>query len=444
MSARDAEVIVVGGGLAGLSAAWELQRRGHSALVLERGTRLGGRIRTERWRDARIELGVHFFTGGYRRLLRVMRELEMTSELVDVEHGSRLALRRGDRWHELDARSARGIVSLRAYGVRDHVALARALLPALVPPWPDLGDAGDVERQERGTIADALPAAVADTAFTPALELLVGYPPADQSYALLAALLPPRGRLRTLRGGMEGLVRALGRRCDARCDASVEGVEGGRHGVVVHAREAGGGVTYEASAAILAVRAHEARALWPDAPAAVRRFLDGIRYSSHQLLYLRTAEPCPRRGKPVYAELLGPSERAGASLCGLGFLDGWASGGGLVLAGAAPGSDAARLDDGGFADRLEREVVALHPGLEGRITGRRPVRGDVYVPVFGPGDCARLAELRRRQLAAGRIALAGDYLGAPCMEGALASSQRAAAAVAGSLREAGDRRRAPA
>jgi monoamine oxidase len=41
-------VIVIGGGLAGLCAAYELQQQGHTAIVLEAQTRPGGRVRTLR------------------------------------------------------------------------------------------------------------------------------------------------------------------------------------------------------------------------------------------------------------------------------------------------------------------------------------------------------------------------------------------------------------
>src|SRR6059058_440669 len=56
--AMDADVIVVGAGLAGLSAARELQRRGASVVVLEARDRVGGRTLNEPIGDGKvIELG---------------------------------------------------------------------------------------------------------------------------------------------------------------------------------------------------------------------------------------------------------------------------------------------------------------------------------------------------------------------------------------------------
>ena len=50
----DADVIVVGAGLAGLSAAREVQRRGASVLVLEARDRVGGRTLNEPIGDGKI------------------------------------------------------------------------------------------------------------------------------------------------------------------------------------------------------------------------------------------------------------------------------------------------------------------------------------------------------------------------------------------------------
>ena len=44
-------VIVVGAGIAGLSCAWELKRRGHDVTVLEASNRTGGHVFTRTFQD---------------------------------------------------------------------------------------------------------------------------------------------------------------------------------------------------------------------------------------------------------------------------------------------------------------------------------------------------------------------------------------------------------
>ncbi|WP_298209806.1 FAD-dependent oxidoreductase [Ferrimicrobium sp.] len=50
-------VSVVGGGISGLGAAWELMRRGHEVTLFEQGSRLGGKLQTATIDSIRVELG---------------------------------------------------------------------------------------------------------------------------------------------------------------------------------------------------------------------------------------------------------------------------------------------------------------------------------------------------------------------------------------------------
>src|SRR5918993_3451905 len=53
------DVVVIGGGIAGLSAAWRLRHR--DVLVLEAGDRLGGRMRSEPCGEYWLNHGAHLF-----------------------------------------------------------------------------------------------------------------------------------------------------------------------------------------------------------------------------------------------------------------------------------------------------------------------------------------------------------------------------------------------
>lgn len=43
---RNREVIVIGGGLTGLTCAWQLKKNGHDVEILERDNRIGGLMQT--------------------------------------------------------------------------------------------------------------------------------------------------------------------------------------------------------------------------------------------------------------------------------------------------------------------------------------------------------------------------------------------------------------
>src|SRR5437763_777009 len=72
----DADVVVVGAGLAGLVAAREVQRRGRSALVLEARDRVGGRTLNEPIGDGKVvEVGGQWIGPGQDRIAALAREL---------------------------------------------------------------------------------------------------------------------------------------------------------------------------------------------------------------------------------------------------------------------------------------------------------------------------------------------------------------------------------
>lgn len=73
-------VAVVGAGLAGLIAAYELERKGVEVVLLEARERIGGRVHTARnpfLREQSAELGGEYIDASHRTLLRYVRRLDL-------------------------------------------------------------------------------------------------------------------------------------------------------------------------------------------------------------------------------------------------------------------------------------------------------------------------------------------------------------------------------
>src|SRR5882757_4570500 len=66
-------VVIIGGGIAGLSAANELLRNGCTITLLEAKDRFGGRIHTLHENKLPIELGAEFVHGKSKPLLKAIR-----------------------------------------------------------------------------------------------------------------------------------------------------------------------------------------------------------------------------------------------------------------------------------------------------------------------------------------------------------------------------------
>lgn len=86
------DVVVVGAGLSGLTAARELTRQGHETLVLEASDRVGGRTQTSEVGGVTVDLGGEWVDEAHSEMRRLCAELDI--DLFPFE-GSK----EGARWH---------------------------------------------------------------------------------------------------------------------------------------------------------------------------------------------------------------------------------------------------------------------------------------------------------------------------------------------------------
>jgi phytoene dehydrogenase-like protein len=423
----QADVLVVGAGLAGLAAAHCLAGDGFQTLVLERGDEPGGRARSEEWEGCTIELGAYFLTPSYRRLRRLIEECGLADRLTPAPNAFRTAIRRNGRWHHLDWRRPEiALARYRGISWQEKAALAR-LIPfqlhgATSLRYFDMASAAAVDSRPLESVIGS----TANRYFASAVtEVFCGYPPEEVSLAfgVLGSRYPIR-RAWMLRGGLGLLAAELGRRVGVRGGASVGRVQVERQGVAV---ETSDGEAIRARAVILATRAREALEIWPEAPEEARRFLDRQAYSQGFGVLLRTSAPVRRsdpRGRDLYMDVVPRGERVGA-LLSVVYLNDLAPDGGLLALAASPEASAASRDEGELAGQLESELAELLPELRSRIAARRALRWPVFVPSYPAGRSRELAAFRRR-LAPGPVQLAGDYLYGPIMEAAVHSGQDAA------------------
>ncbi|HBE67507.1 MAG TPA: hypothetical protein DDW52_05090 [Planctomycetaceae bacterium] len=97
MDNGDHDAIVVGAGLAGLTAATKLHEAGRRVTVLEASDAIGGKLRTDIVDGFRLDHGFHVLQTGYAELHAVMD--------VDSLPAARLSpgalIRKGGKWHNL-------------------------------------------------------------------------------------------------------------------------------------------------------------------------------------------------------------------------------------------------------------------------------------------------------------------------------------------------------
>ncbi|MBC9866278.1 MAG: NAD(P)-binding protein [Opitutae bacterium] len=79
--------IIIGGGAAGLSAAWTLRKRGIKAILFEANDRLGGRLGGDRMDGFFLDEGADFFCSSYDVAFRICQELGLPLIRSDMNLG---------------------------------------------------------------------------------------------------------------------------------------------------------------------------------------------------------------------------------------------------------------------------------------------------------------------------------------------------------------------
>jgi len=103
------DVVIVGGGIAGLSAAYELSRRGISFLVLERSPRAGGVILSEEIDGFTVDGGPDALLIQKPEAIALCREIGLGDRLVSTKLPRIAYIQRAGRLHALPAASVLGI-----------------------------------------------------------------------------------------------------------------------------------------------------------------------------------------------------------------------------------------------------------------------------------------------------------------------------------------------
>jgi len=89
---RDDGVLILGGGLAGLTAAEVLSRANHPVTVIEAGEKMGGLARTIEYKGFRFDLGGHRFVTENQYLYRYVKKL-LAKDALCVSRSSKILLR---------------------------------------------------------------------------------------------------------------------------------------------------------------------------------------------------------------------------------------------------------------------------------------------------------------------------------------------------------------
>jgi phytoene dehydrogenase-like protein len=402
------DVVIVGGGAAGLAAARQLTAAGTEVLLLEAGPRLGGRIATDTVDGFRLDRGFQVVNTGYPALSDFIDLPALDLRLFD--HGLLIADDRG-RHLLADPRHRLSLPALRQLPVPLTGLVTLALLSARL----GYGDARKLKAEPETTAAaylsGRLDAATVRTLVEPFLAGVFGDQPLLTSSRVMTMIWRSfvRGRVGVPATGIGTLIEVLARPLPpgtVRLNTPVLAVDGQR----VQTAEG----TVQARAVIVATD-----------PAAAAGLLPGLAVPAQRVLvtsYHAADEP-PADRPVLLLDGTGRSGIANSVVLSLA-APGYAPPGRHLIATTAPAE--ADLDE----PALRRHLADLYGRPTRDWEHLATVRAEPGLVTAPPPQ----GRLRKPVRLTDTLFVAGDHRDTPSLQGALVSGRRAARAV---LRELG-------
>lgn len=424
-------VIVIGAGIAGLAAAFTLQKRGYGVEVLEREVTPGGRMRSEVRDGYVVERGAQFIASSYRHMRALARELGI-SDLIRPLGETRNAVLKNGRFVLTEYDGLRAFQRSRDLSLVSKLRLLRIV-------WPLLRERSSLDfyRPELASHLDDADAAsytrrmfgqeVLDYLVEPAFAGTFTVLPENMSRAFMLSTIATlfRGfRLLSFQGGNGVPTSTLASRVTTRTSTDVVRITEDDTSVEVTTSD---GERHRAEAAVIAVPGNAVANICPELTPEERRFFAGVRYASSIIVFVKAGRAAL---PPFYGA--GIPQREGVRLYGIAVENAkpGAVPPGKTLFNCAFSEDlAAGLIDASDDDvvaALETELQKLPLAGLDTIEGYEVHRWPSLVPQFYPGYHRAIREFLHRSERSRRIAFAGDYLVGPYTEAALASGLRAA------------------
>lgn len=407
------KAVVVGAGLAGLSAGYRLKTQGWDVTVLEADAEIGGRTSSFHRNGYQLERGATQLSTGYQRYLELAREVGLADDIVPS--GNKILLMRGGRLHAIDGTRPLTALFTGALGWRSKWLLLRTIRDyrRIDPPVDvlDVSASASVDGESALAYSERrLNRELYDVLIDPLIRTYV-INRGDKVSVLewFSALRNLAGqRMLALRGGVNRLPARLAQELDVRLSSPVACVEPVPGGVEV-TLEAGD--TIRADACVVATPLPRAHRMVP----ALRPATDMV---AGQMTYNRAVVVSLGYARPTRTDAMGvlvPTvEHPQISLVWLDHhkYPGCAPAGHSLITCyfEESGLDAMPSgDDAAFIAMADAFVRRLFPELAGSRDMEAVIRWDAAIPNPAPGTYRAIARMKAALDPASPIQLAGDY-----------------------------------
>jgi protoporphyrinogen/coproporphyrinogen III oxidase len=420
--------VVIGGGVAGLTAAFRLANAGIRVTVLEAESTFGGRARTEIVNGCVVNTGAGFVASFYDATLALLRELRIGTLEPEEQHGV-VATPFGKL--PLDLRSPRRLLRFPLVSTTGKLRALSLFGQSFLRRPIHIGDPASLARMDHGsTIESWGRRALGETAYQYLLRASVEpffYFGADQASSALAKALVRHGRgwhMLALHGGTGELCNSLARRMEVRTGCKASEVEERDRSVVIH--HSGGKL--EADHAVLALPAPAIARLRGNLDEDDRKQIEAVRYVPNVLLYFGYERPVT-----VQHPLVTPAGPGQHAIARIRRISEWVpsyvpEGKELVSVHATSWRSAELIEQEPeqMINELRRDAESIFGRLADPDWIRLYPRGEAVV-LPEPGHYRRMRSFMKRPRR--RVLYAGDWMTGSTIEGAVRTGERAAAAI---------------
>jgi len=441
----DADVIVIGGGIAGLGAAVRLKDRGLEPLVLEADSRVGGRMTTDRANGFVIDRGVTLFGNGFRSMRALVKRLKLSSLVcpggfsVGIQDTGGCRGYRGRHFEDLlfdPGMSMRARLASLRFGM-DLLRRSRALLHGnsnLSSPI-DGEDCQSYFRRIGGS-------EIFERIFWPGLNGPMGGSVEKSSRVILMQViwnLLVRGQW-NLTDGVDRIPEAAAAQVKVATGARVLHVDRVGSGVQVDAEVQGERKNLQAGAVIFAIPGQLVPALCAELPGDLREVLGRTQYSKIANAAVALSKPpdVPYAGYAFTPDVVPGAEIEMEHLRAPNRCPKGAGMAGVFLWDTA---QKRRLDadDESLKQQASEIVEKAFPECRGKVLFVHLVRWNIGIAQFPPGRLREMTKVRK-QMASWNLPydLCGDYLDGLSSEGALRTGEEAAERTAKKLNVSGN------
>ena len=421
--------------MAGLAAAYDLQRAGFTTTVFEADDRVGGRIWSIRKGDFLMDLGAAFYLGTYKHTIAMIHELGLTDSFQCKPAMG--AVRRQGRMHWLDYTTP-----IRT-GLRTGLISTRSKLKG----WPlaklVLKHRNDLGYDSYETLAELDTETVREWCRRELNEELLQYggrplvsgawvaDDAETSLALMVwtarNLLVPN--VYNLTEGVAQLPRELASRLDVRLSSPVENVTDTGDGAEV--THPGGTDTFDAC--VIATETQRTLAMYPQMDENARGFLEMVRYRRLGSVAIGLSRRPPGERETYVLGVLREDPDLIAVMADHNKADGRAPEGKGLLT-VLLTHEYLNANEHLTDEQVTENAIGLASRYYGDIAAdveeTACVRWHASVPAMQLGRFRRMAEYHRNLDRTARVQFAGDFDRIPGLNGALMSGRDAAARIA--------------